>query len=169
MTSQTRTTASMRRCIGSAKFGIEAHDAPTADFPAQPSQKDGLGRMCKTHWTLYTRALRAGSIERKAATPAGFAGEPSKAGAATPAPKPKPTKKATTAKRSKRPQVDAHIGTTPAPTPEPVMQAAREAGLIDSEEAEMLADRRDRVKAWRRDEFAKNATTMRAPGAGEEG
>ena len=47
-----------RRCIGSAKFGIEAHDAPPDDFPVQPSQKDGLGRMCKPHWTAYTRALR---------------------------------------------------------------------------------------------------------------
>ncbi len=45
------------RCIGSAKFGIEAHDAPPADFPVQPSQKDGLGRMCKTHWTEYVRGL----------------------------------------------------------------------------------------------------------------
>ncbi len=34
--------ADTRKCIGSAKFGIEAHDAPTADFPAQPSQKDGI-------------------------------------------------------------------------------------------------------------------------------
>jgi len=41
--------ADLRRCIGSARFGIEAHDAPLADFPSQPSQKDGLGRMCKTH------------------------------------------------------------------------------------------------------------------------
>ena len=50
--------ADMRKCIGSAKFGIEAHEAPVGDFPAQPSQKDGLGRMCKPHWTQYTRALR---------------------------------------------------------------------------------------------------------------
>ena len=47
-----------RRCIGSTKFGIEAHDAPISEFPVQPSQKDGLGRMCKPHWTAYTRALR---------------------------------------------------------------------------------------------------------------
>jgi hypothetical protein len=49
--------AELRRCIGSATFGIEAHEAPLGDFPAQPSQKDGLGRMCKPHWTEYTRAL----------------------------------------------------------------------------------------------------------------
>ena len=47
-----------KKCIGSAKFGIEAHEAPVGNFPIQPSQKDGLGRMCKTHWTEYTRALR---------------------------------------------------------------------------------------------------------------
>ena len=48
----------LRRCIGSAKFGIEPHEAPADDFPAQPSQKDGLGRMCRTHWNQYTSALR---------------------------------------------------------------------------------------------------------------
>lgn len=56
-----------RRCIGSAKFGIEAHDAPAADFPVQPSQKDGLGRMCKPHWHQYTSALRKAALARKAA------------------------------------------------------------------------------------------------------
>lgn len=57
----------MRKCIGSAKFGIEAHEAPVTEFPAQPSQKDGLGRMCKPHWNAYTNALRKASIARKAA------------------------------------------------------------------------------------------------------
>jgi hypothetical protein len=59
--------ADTRKCIGSAKFGIEAHDAPVADFPAQPSQKDGLGRMCKPHWNQYTKALRKAALARKAA------------------------------------------------------------------------------------------------------
>ncbi len=59
--------ADMRTCIGSAKFGIEAHEAPITDFPAQPSQKDGLGRMCKTHWSQYTSALRKAALARKAA------------------------------------------------------------------------------------------------------
>ena len=58
--------ADMRRCIGSAKFGIEAHEAPATEFPAQPSQKDGLGRMCKTHWNAYTTALRKAALARKA-------------------------------------------------------------------------------------------------------
>jgi hypothetical protein len=49
--------ADVRKCIGSAKFGIEAHEAPVADFPVQPSQRDGLGRMCKPHWNQYTAAL----------------------------------------------------------------------------------------------------------------
>ncbi len=59
--------ADLRKCIGSAKFGIEAHDAPAADFPVQPSQKGGLGRMCRTHWTQYTTALRTAALARKAA------------------------------------------------------------------------------------------------------
>ena len=54
-----------RNCIGSTKFEIEAHEAPVGDFPAQPSQKDGLGRMCKTHWKQYVTALRAAAVARK--------------------------------------------------------------------------------------------------------
>ena len=57
----------MRNCIGSTKFGIEAHEAPVTDFPAQPSQKDGLGRMCKPHWNEYTSALRKAALARQAA------------------------------------------------------------------------------------------------------
>ena len=59
--------ADLRRCIGSAKFGIGGHDAPPEDFPVQPSQKDGLGRMCKTHWNQYTAALRKAALAPKAA------------------------------------------------------------------------------------------------------
>ncbi len=58
--------ADLRRCIGSAKFGIEAHDAPPEDFPVQPSQKDGLGRMCKPHWRQYTAGLARDAKARKA-------------------------------------------------------------------------------------------------------
>ena len=57
----------LRRCIGSARFGIEPHDAPVGDFPKQPSQKDGLGRMCKPHWNLYTAGLARDAKARKAA------------------------------------------------------------------------------------------------------
>jgi hypothetical protein len=57
----------LRRCIGSARFGFEAHDAPVEDFPRQPSQKDGLGRMCKTHWRQCTAGLERDAKARKAA------------------------------------------------------------------------------------------------------
>jgi hypothetical protein len=49
--------ADLRKCIGSTRFGIEAHEAPIEDFPGQPSQKDGLGRMCRPHWNQYTAGL----------------------------------------------------------------------------------------------------------------
>jgi hypothetical protein len=73
---RTSDMADMRRCIGSAKFGIEPHEAPVTDFPPQPSQKDGLGRMCKPHWNAYTSALRKAALERKAAEPAPADPEP---------------------------------------------------------------------------------------------
>ena len=63
------TETSTRRCIGSSRFGIDAHDADASDFPVQPSQKDGLGRMCKSHWRQYTNALRKAAVARKAETP----------------------------------------------------------------------------------------------------
>jgi hypothetical protein len=59
--------ADTRRCIGSARYGIEPHDAPVADFPKQASQKDGLGRMCRTHWNDYTKGLARDAKARKAA------------------------------------------------------------------------------------------------------
>jgi len=59
--------ADLRRCIGSARFGIESHDAPIEDFPSQPSQRDGLGRMCKPHWNAYTAGLARDAKARKAA------------------------------------------------------------------------------------------------------
>jgi hypothetical protein len=83
----------MRRCIGSTKFGIEAHEAPITDFPAQPSQQDGLGRMCKPHWNAYTSALRKAALARKAAEDE----TPAKAASAEPKPtskRPKRTPKA---------------------------------------------------------------------------
>src|SRR6266545_7516731 len=64
---RTMTMAEMRRCIGSARFGIEAHDAPIEDFPKQPSQMDGLGRICKTHWNQYTAGLARDAKAKKAA------------------------------------------------------------------------------------------------------
>ena len=68
--------ADIRKCIGSAKFGIKAHEAPVGDFPTQPSQKDGLGQMCKPHWKQYTTALRKAAIARKVAEVAPTESEP---------------------------------------------------------------------------------------------
>ena len=59
--------AELRKCIGSTRFGIEPHDASVEDFPKQPSQKDGLGRMCKTHWNQYTAGLARDAKARKLA------------------------------------------------------------------------------------------------------
>jgi len=47
------------------------HEAPVEDFPRQPSQKDGLGRMCKTHWNEYTAGLARDAKARKAAEVSG--------------------------------------------------------------------------------------------------
>jgi hypothetical protein len=72
----------LRKCIGSARFEIEAHEAPVADFPVQPSQKDGLGRMCKVHWSQYTAALRNAAASTKSepgAEPEPIKTEPSRA------------------------------------------------------------------------------------------
>jgi hypothetical protein len=68
-------TTTLRRCIGSKRFGIEAHEAPVEDFPRQPSQKDGIGRMCREHWNAYTSGLARDAKARKAAE----AGEPAEA------------------------------------------------------------------------------------------
>ena len=85
--------ATLRKCIGSARFGIEPHYAPVDDFPKQPSQKDGLGRMCKPHWNQYTAALARDAKARKvkangeASGPVAKVTEPPVAEAAEPAPK----------------------------------------------------------------------------------
>lgn len=62
------TAAELRKCVGSSRFGIEPHEAPPADFPAQPSAKDGLGRMCRVHWNQYTSGLARDAKARKAGT-----------------------------------------------------------------------------------------------------
>ncbi|MGO9180780.1 MAG: hypothetical protein ACLQBX_10965 [Candidatus Limnocylindrales bacterium] len=62
----TEETTTLRRCIGSVRFGIEAHEAPLEDFPRQSSQTDGLGRMCHTHWSAYTAGLARDAKKRKA-------------------------------------------------------------------------------------------------------
>lgn len=89
--------ADLRRCIGSSRFGIEAHEAPVEDFPIQPSQKDGLGRMCKVHWSAYTSALRKAALARK-----GAEGETSTEGPTEPEPGEAPKPSRTRAKRSSK-------------------------------------------------------------------
>lgn len=69
-------TATLRRCNGSTPFEIEPHEAPIDDFPKQPSQKDGLGRMCKTHWNAYTAGLARDAKVRKASEPTAAAHQP---------------------------------------------------------------------------------------------
>lgn len=75
------TMAELRRCSGSARFGMEPHEAPIEDFPVQPSRKDGLGRMCKVHWNEYTAGLARDAKVRNAAE----AGEPSASNEVDPA------------------------------------------------------------------------------------
>jgi hypothetical protein len=59
-----------------SNFAVSAHEAPPDEFPAQPSQKDGLGRMCKPHWNQYTSALRKAALARKASETAPAEPEP---------------------------------------------------------------------------------------------
>ena len=58
MTPRKTTTTELRRCTGSARFGIEPHEAPISEFPEQLSRKDGLGVMCTEHWRVYVKGLR---------------------------------------------------------------------------------------------------------------
>ena len=53
-----KATTELRRCAGSARFGIERHEAPIGELPKQPSRKDGLGTMCTEHWRAYVKVLR---------------------------------------------------------------------------------------------------------------
>ena len=85
MATRTKSTGSvteMRRCHGSARFGIEPHEAPASTFPTQPSRKDGLGVMCTEHWKAYVKGLREARIAA--------------AGAASPVDEPTTTANATT-------------------------------------------------------------------------
>jgi hypothetical protein len=69
-----KTTTALRRCTGSARFGIEPHEAPVSEYPKQPSRKDGLGTMCTEHWRAYVRALREARKAAKAAETAPVTG-----------------------------------------------------------------------------------------------
>ena len=52
------------------------HEAPVSEFPAQPSQKDGLGAMCTEHWRAYVKGLREARVAAKAADEGAVAGGP---------------------------------------------------------------------------------------------
>lgn len=62
-----KTTTELRRCKGSERFGIEPHEASTAEFPKQPSRKDGLGTMCTEHWRASVKGLREARVAAMAA------------------------------------------------------------------------------------------------------
>jgi hypothetical protein len=107
MTTKKSTKATeLRLCAGSKTFGIEPHEAPIADFPVQPSRKDGLGVMCKTHWTEYTRALRQAQRARQAT-----GDTPAKAPRARKATEPKPEPERVRKARAKLAEVDTLGGT----------------------------------------------------------
>jgi hypothetical protein len=74
MTTKTTTTTELRRCTGSARFGIEPHEIPVSDFPVQPSRKDGLSTMRTEHWRAYVRGLREAREVLKAADATTVAG-----------------------------------------------------------------------------------------------
>jgi hypothetical protein len=94
MRERTIDMADLRRCIGSTRFGIEAHDAPIDDFPSQPSQKDGLGRMCKAHWNAYSAGLARDAKARNSAAIDDASGQgDASAPVAAPASVPQPAKR----------------------------------------------------------------------------
>ena len=99
------TDPTMRRCIGSSRFGIEAHDAEPGDFPVQPSQKDGLGRMYKPHWRAYTNALHKTAVARKAESADTPVPEPEPAVAEAPDEDPEP--EAPAPRKTRRPKATA--------------------------------------------------------------
>src|SRR5687768_806369 len=104
---RTVATTKTRRCIGSSRFGIDPHEAPVKAFPRQPSQPDGLGRMCAEHWKAYVKALNA---DRKARAERGEPTAMPQAEAAT--------------KRERR---RTPMASTPAPKPEsPRVRKARQ-------------------------------------------
>lgn len=75
------TTAARSRWPVISKARIRASSASHATRCAtrssiQPSQKDGLGRMCKVHWNQYTAGLARDAKARKEASADATAPEP---------------------------------------------------------------------------------------------
>ena len=112
----------LRKCIGSTRFGIGPHDAPVEDFPVQPSQRDGLGRMCKTHWNQYAASLARDAKARMAADGANVPAAPAKK---TVAPGRRTAKEARVAKpESIRTRPARKVRDTAAPTAEVAPEAS---------------------------------------------
>ncbi len=74
MTTKKTTMTELPRCTGPTRFAIEPHEAPTAEFPKQPSRKDGLGTMCADHWRAYVKGLREARVAAEAADEGGTVG-----------------------------------------------------------------------------------------------
>ena len=144
----------MRKCIGSARFGIEAHQAPVADFPRQPSQKDGLGRMCKTHWKEYVAGLARERAARPAVDaavkgegpmpPAGSIAAARKGGGTRRAKKPETTAQEAAEERRKDREAQQAVlaklrARAPKPEPEPIRTRVPRGRRPAVNEAEMLA------------------------------
>lgn len=110
-----------RRCIGSERYGFAAHITDEVEFPLQPSQPGGIGRMCKTHWNQYTAGL---ARDRKAKMVAD---------GTAPAPKAPRVKAEKPAKKAK------------AETPDPVAEEASDEGQSTLAQAAKAA--RERRKA----------------------
>lgn len=138
--------ADTRKCIGSARFGIEPHEAPIGDFPKQLSQPGGLGRMCKAHWKAYVNGLTADRKAKADATPAEKAANTGakraiEAAAAVGAihPVPKPAKRVKNSRGGRKPQairtrkpalhIDQATGATVL-TPEKGIPVQAEAGSL---------------------------------------
>jgi hypothetical protein len=161
----------LRHCIGSAKFGIEAHEAPVSDFPSQPSQKDGLGRLCRPHWAEYTRALRKAAMARQPVPAAVAEGQRAQAnnaetkatkiGKAKPPAKPA-AKSATdrTGKPGRRAAEAAASAEHDAALKAEVIASAPDSEAAAEQDA-ILVERRQRVKAWRKSELER--TTAKGP------
>lgn len=113
-------TTTTRRCVGSERFGIEAHEASTSEFPKQPSQPDGLGRMCTEHWKAYTSRLRTDALARKA-TPDEPAAETA------------PTERGATTRKGRKPTTKTTKRPSRAGTPSPKAAELEQAEALIAE------------------------------------
>ena len=126
------TKRTMRQCIGSERFGIKPHKAPVEDFPVQPSQKDGLGRMCKPHWRKYTAGLARDAKARTAAAAAADGAAPADATPAEEKP-PRQSRRAAKAQPVERQSAETEaVATERIAVAEPVADAP-----LDAERAEV--------------------------------